>query len=175
MIPDALLIQTPALDFGTFLGLSQQALGYSPAATADASALQHCDAERFLTCLAALRDQRASVGLAPHLLTHVSFSVLVAAADRDMLDILQVSAGMPFVVTDTLMRGVQWAVITGTLAQWRDAVKSGASRKSGLNVRACFNRVMALFESSGLGGVWKDYESHPLHDRTFYLEDKRKR
>jgi hypothetical protein len=175
MIPDALLIQTPAVDFGTFLGLSQQALGYSPSATVDASPLERSDAERFLTCLAALRDRRASVGLVPHLLTHVSFSVLVAADDRDMLDILQVSAGMPFVVTDTLVRSVQLAVITGTLAQWRDAVRSGSSRQCEFNVRAFFNRVMALFETAGLGGVWKDFESHPLQDRTFYLEDKRKR
>jgi hypothetical protein len=92
-----------------------------------------------------------------------------------MLDILQVSAGMPFVVTDTLMRGVQLAVITGTLAQWRDAVKSGSSRNSEFNVRACFNRVMALFKTAGLGGVWNDYESHAMPDRTFFLEDKRKR
>jgi hypothetical protein len=175
MIPDALLIQTPAVDFGTFLGLSQQALGYSPSATVDASPVDHSDAERFLTCLAALRDRQVSIGLAPHLLTHVSFSILVAADDQDMLDILQVSAGMPFVVTDTLVRSVQLGVITGTLAQWRDAVRSGATRDSEFNVRAFFNRVMALFERVGLGGVWKDFESHPLQDRTFCLEDKRKR
>lgn len=174
MTPDALLIQTPAIDFATFLGLSQQALGYNPAAAADASPLERSDAERFLTCLAALRDRRASAGLAPHLLTHVSFSVLVAADDRDMLDILQVAAGMPFVVTDTLVRGIQLAVITGTLAQWQNAVESGCARESELNVRAFFNRVTTLFETAGLN-VWKDFESHPLQDRTFYLEDKRKR
>jgi hypothetical protein len=172
--PDALLIQTPAIDFGTFLGVGQQALGYSPAAAADASPLERSDAERFLTCLAALRDRQASANLSPHLLAHVSFSVLVAADDRDMLDILQISAGMPFVVTDTLVRGVQLSVITGTLAQWQNAVKSGCARQSELNVRAFYNRVMALFETAGLN-VWKDVESRPLQDRTFCLEDKRKR
>jgi hypothetical protein len=175
MIPNAVLIQTPTVDFGTFLGLCQQALGYSPSATVDASPLERSDAERFLTCLAALRDRNASVGLAPHLLAHVSFSILAAADDRDMLDILQAAAGMPFVDTDTLMRGVQLAVITGTLAQWRDAVKSGASKEGAFNVRAFFNRVMTLFESAGLGGIWKEFENRPLNDRTFYLEDKRKR
>ena len=40
MTPNALLIQTPAIDFGTFLSLSQQALGYSPAEAVDASPLE---------------------------------------------------------------------------------------------------------------------------------------
>lgn len=31
MQPDAVLIQRPAIDFATFLGLSHQMLGYSPA------------------------------------------------------------------------------------------------------------------------------------------------
>ena len=91
-----------------------------------------------------------------------------------MLDILQVSAGMPFVVTETVIRGTQLAVLTGTLAQWRDAVKSGSARESEFNIRAFYNRVMALFETAGLN-VWKDFENHPLQDQTFYLEDKRKR
>jgi hypothetical protein len=175
MIPSAVLIQTPNVDFATFLGLCQQALGCSPAATVDASPLQRSDAERFLACLAALRDRNVSVGLAPNLLAHVSFSILAAADDRDMLDILQASTAMPFVATDTLMRGVQLAVITGTLAQWRDAVKCGCSRNSTPNTRTFFNRVMTLFESAGLSGVWRDFESRPLQDRTFLLEDKRKR
>ncbi|MGA2061684.1 MAG: hypothetical protein ABSG67_14460 [Thermoguttaceae bacterium] len=175
MIPSAVLIQTPNVDFATFLGLCQQALGRNPAATVDASPLERSDAERFLACLAALRDRNASVGLAPNLLTHVSVSILAAADDRDMLDILQASTTMPFVATDTLMHGVQLAVITGTLAQWRDAVKSGCSKNNTPNMRVFFNRVMSLFESAGLGGIWKDFESRPLRDQTFYLEDKRQR
>ena len=62
----------------------------------------------------------------PSLLTHASFSVYVAADDCDMLDILQSSAGMPFVMANTMANNVKIAVITGTLAQWRDAVTSGS-------------------------------------------------
>ena len=98
--------------------------------------------------------------------------VLVAADERDMLDILQVASGMPFVVTDTQMRGVQLAVITGNLAQWRDAVKTGCARESEFNIRACFNRLMDVFKAVGLD-VWKECESHPLPDRTLYLTYKR--
>jgi hypothetical protein len=172
MTPTAILITRPSIDFGTFLGLSQQILGYSPSETVDASPIELSDAQRFLECLASLKDRKTQ-GFTPHLLTHVSFSVLAAADDRDMLDILQTASSMPFVVTDTRVRGVQLSVISGTLAQWQDAVVSGSSRGSQLNVRTFFNRVMRLFEEVGLN-VWKDFDNYPLQDCTFYLEEKRK-
>lgn len=174
MAADALLIQIPCVDFGVFLGLCQQALGYSPSEVVDASPVRRSEPERFLSCLAALWDRQAPAGMPLRLLSHISFSVLVAADERDMLDILQVVSGMPFVVTETLMRSVQLAVITGTAAQWRSAVKAGSSCDVGLNVRALFNRVMVLFESAGVS-LWKDYECRPMQDHTFLLEDKRKR
>ena len=170
MIPNVLLIQTPSIDFSTFLGVSRQALDYSPSEIIDASPVERSEAERFLACLAALKDRNAT-GIA-QVLVHVTFSVLVAADDRDMLDILQIAAGMPFVVTDTMVRGVQLAVITGNLAQWRDAVKVGCTRDSEFNIRACFNRLMDAFKAVGLD-VWKECESHSLPDRTLYLTYKR--
>ena len=171
MRTSAVLIQTPAIDFDTFLGLSQEALGYSPSEGVDASPVDRSNAERFLACLASLRSRKSSA--VTGLLTHVSFSVLAAAGERDMLDILQAVSGMPFVVADTVVRGVQLAVITGTLAQWKNAVASGSAHDSQVDVRAFFNVVLGLFEAAGMN-VWKDFENYPLHDHTFYLEDKRK-
>ena len=117
MNPDAVLVQVPSVDFRTFIGLTHKVMGRSPAAAADASRRELSDAEKFLSCLASLRDAKAGTGLPPHLLSHVSFSAFIGADDRDMLDILQCCAGMPFVATETTVRGVQIAVVTGTLAQ----------------------------------------------------------
>ena len=89
MMPDAVLIQVPSIDFRTFIGLSHKVLGRSPAASSDACRRELSDAERFLSCLAAMRDERAPVGLSPHLLKHVSFSAFIGADERDMLEILQ--------------------------------------------------------------------------------------
>jgi len=173
MTPSALLITQPTIDFNTFLGLSQQALGYNLSQSIDASPVERSEVERFLSCLSALKDTSAPAGLLPHLLAHVSFSLLIAADDRDMLDILQIASGMAFVVADTLMRGVQLSVITGTLAQWQLAVKSGSSKVSEFNVRVLFNRVMEVFQTAGVD-VWKDYDCHTMPDHTLYLEDKRR-
>ena len=129
MNPEVLLITTPAVNFRAFLGACLQVLGYSPARSADASPRELSEPEKFLSCLAALRDQKAPAGLAPNLLSHVSFSVFVVADERDMLDILERCAGMPFVTAETTVRGVTAAVVTGTLAQWRDAVAAGSVRE----------------------------------------------
>jgi hypothetical protein len=173
MLPDAVLIQVPSIDFRTFIGLSHKVLGRSPATSSDACRRELSDAERFLSCLAALRDEHALVGLSPHLLAHVSFSAFIGADERDMLDILQLCAGMPFVVVETVVRGIQAAVITGTLSQWRDAVVSGCSKGIESSVRHCFNKLHGLFIAAGLN-VWNDFHARQAPDQTFLLlEDKR--
>ena len=173
MIPNAALIQQPAIDFSAFLFLADQALGYSPSAASDASGIQLHDAEKFMSCLAAMKDQNAPVGLPPHLMMHVSFSILVGADDRDMQDILEYCSGMPFVIANTIVRGVQIAVVTGTLAQWRVAVISGCQFSVDSMVRALFNHILSLFEAVNLS-VWKDCERKES-GATFLLEDHRGR
>ena len=175
MNPDAALIQVPSIDFRTFIGLSHKVLGRSPAAPSDACRRELSEAERFLSCLAAMRDERAPVGLSPHLLKHVSFSAFIGADERDMLEILQLCGGMPFVVVETIMRGVQAAVVTGTLSQWQDAVISGCSKGIPSPVRHCFNKLHGLFIAAGLN-VWRDHTPRSTPDQTFLLlEDKRGR
>ena len=174
MMPDAVLVQVPSIDFRTFIGLGHKVLGRSTSATSDACRRELSDAERFLSCLAAMRDERAPVGLPPHLLKHVSFSAFIGADERDMLEILQL-AGMPFVVVDTIVRGVQAAVVTGTLGQWRDAVVSGCAKGIPTPVRHCFNKLHGLFTAAGLN-VWQDYSPRRDPDQTYLLlEDKRGR
>lgn len=173
MIPDALLIQQPSVDFAAFLGRTTQVLNYSPSSQADACGRQLHDAEKFMSCLAAMKDQEATVGLSPHLLAHVTFSMLITADERDMLDILEYCSGMPFVIADTCARGVQVAVVTGNLSQWRDATISGCQPQIETTVRMLFNSIVALFESVNLN-VWTDCERRQAGP-TFLLEDHRSR
>ena len=120
-----------------------------------------------------MRDERAPVGLSPHLLKHVSFSAFIGADERDMLEILQLCAGMPFVVVETIVRGVQAAVVTGTLSQWQDAVVSGCSKGVPTPVRHCFNKLHGLFTAAGLN-VWRDYTPRSTPDQTFLLLGRQK-
>ena len=79
MQPSVVLIVKPAVDFDTLLGVSHQLLGYSPASAVDSSRAGHCEIERFISCLAALRDADAPAGLTPNLLSFAHFGFLIAA------------------------------------------------------------------------------------------------
>lgn len=155
------------------LTIGHQMLGYSLSAKVDASRLEQSDTSRFTSCLAAWRDKDAPAGITPNLLAFTHFGILVAAEERDMIDIISCAAGIPFVPTETVARGVMGMIFVGSLAQWRDAVKTGTSPTVEHNVRALYCNVMTLFEKEGLADAWKDFIAKPLHDNTFFLEDKR--
>jgi hypothetical protein len=167
----AILIQTPCIDFSKFLSASHEMFGYSPSAASDASHRQLNDTERFLSCLASMKDKNAPLTLPPHLLTHVLFSVLVATDERDMMDVLECCSSMAFTVADTLARGVQAAVISGTLSQWKTAVLSGCDYSTEQSVRFIFNKILILFETANLN-VWQDFKK-THDDNTLYLEGPR--
>lgn len=172
---EAVLIGEPAIDFTSLVSLCHKALGYSPASAADASHRKFSTTEKLLSILASLRDEKAPAGITPNLLSFADFLVLVIADDRDLLDILELSAGMPFVRAETVARGVEIAVMKGSLAQWRDAVKSGTTPTAEPSVRALYSKILLLFEKQGLSSVWSDCDRRPAPDHSgFYLEDKRR-
>lgn len=169
MIVDVALIQRPNVDFAKFLTVTREALGYSPAKAADASRVKLSDTERFISCLDALRNPESVPGLREDLLSHVQFGVLFAVDERDLVEVLEV-AQMQFVTTETRIRGVSMGVISGTLAQWRDAVIRG-TQKTGA-VQAMYCRVLAAFESDGIK-LWAHCKRMPSPDpRLFSLELK---
>lgn len=172
MKPVAILITEPSVDFAKLVSVTHEALGYSVAASSDAQRNQLNAAQKFLACLSALKDKQAPVGLSPNLLSHVSFSLLVIADEFDTIDILECSGGMPLVSTETVARGIQLSVLTGTLAQWRDAVISGTRRPGA--VQALYCQIMGEFEARNLN-VWPDLNKRYANGgNLFLLEDKRK-
>lgn len=157
------------MNFAAFLGIANDALGYSPARKADACGRKLNDTERFLVCLEALIDPdkpAQRVGMCDN---HASFSVLIAADERDLLEILSIASGMHFVTTETQVRGVSLVIVTGTLAQWRTAVING-SRVRG-ECQACYCKIHQLFEQIGLN-VWNDCIKK-TDGKLFLLEDRR--
>lgn len=170
---EAILIAGPAIDFNTLLSVAHQALGRNLAEAADASHRKMADAEKFLTCIAALRGEDHAI--TPDLLGHVSFTILVIADGRDMLAILEMTSGMAFVRTQTTARDVDMAVVTGTLSQWKNAVVSGTDEVASPIVRTCYSKILLLFDRAGLTSVWNDYDrSTAPHRNGLLLEDNRK-
>jgi hypothetical protein len=172
MKPECLLLTSPAVNLRAFTSICQQVLGYSPVRAAAAMPRELSEAEKFLSCLAALRDPDAPAGFTADLLPHAFFSVFLVAEDGDLYDILERCSGMPYVTAETTARGVSAAVISGTLAQWRDAVAAGSTPAVKLSVRAGFNKVHSIFRGAGLD-VWGDYRSRPAPDNATLLLEYR--
>ncbi len=163
---EAVLITGPAIDFGTLLSLTHNAMGYSLAEAADSSARKMVETEKYLSCLAAFKEENSEI--TPNLLIHAYFAVLVMAEERDLLDILEY-ANMPFVRGDTMAPGVKISLLTGNLAQWRDAVAAATSEIVPPTVRTCFTKILLLFDRAGLSAVWSNFDRTTAPDRSGFL------
>ena len=176
MRPDVVLIQIPAVDFRVFLGVVEEATGADLAAKSPGRRDVSPEA-KFLDCLAllraGLRGDATCREWPRHLFAHLSFSALIGAEEGDLGDVLELCTGMAYTTADTKMRGVRIAVVTGTLAQWREAVIAGCSESQPTSVRHCFNCLHTLFVRRDLD-VWSDYQPRAARDQTFLLSDKRR-
>lgn len=173
MKPEVIIIRRPEIDFSVFLSITLKILNRSLVSAADASTRNLTDAERFLSCLAAMSDPDAAVGLDAKLLPHITYSILIVADSPDILDIVECAVGMPFVFTETVARGVFMVVVTGTLTQWQAAVLAGSASGVEATVRYTYNQIYGQFRNEGLN-LWAGFQQKQTSDRvTFLLEDKR--
>lgn len=113
MILKAQLISRPEVDFAALLSIGQTALGRNLARQVDASPIERSTTERYLACLGDLRSVDAD-----QLLMHASCALLIVAHDADVFEIMQ-GAHLSVLVTDTLARGVQLCVLSGSLLEWK--------------------------------------------------------
>jgi len=164
---EAVMITEPSIDFTTLLSLTYDALGYNIASASDASHRKLVNAEKFLSCLGAFKEQDGEI--TPNLLSHVSFSILVIADEHDLFDIVDQTSGMSCTRAETMVPNINVAVLTGTLAQWRDAVASGTDEATPPTVRTCYSKILLLFDRAGLTSVWSNYERHSAPDRSGFL------
>jgi hypothetical protein len=164
------------IDLQTFLPLCREVLGYNPSKAADTAAVDLQELAHGLACLSAFKDETSPTHFradCAHLkLFQAGF--LLVADERDVLDILELAA-MPFTATETLSRGAEAVLISGTLAQWRDAItlacdpKTEASR----DVRYAFNAAYKIFCKNGMRDMFGDLHVSEQADRTFLLQHHR--
>ena len=85
MNPEVLLVTTPACQLSRLSRRVPASAGLFPGAAGRRFATASCRTpEKFLSSLAAFRDQKAPAGFAPNLLSHVSSACLLVADERDM-------------------------------------------------------------------------------------------
>lgn len=174
MDPGVALILLTKLDSDTFLPLSREVLGYSPASAADSLGIPLKELPHSVACIASFKDKDTHPHLgpvSPHFnLFHAGF--LIAADERDMTEILELT-GMSYTRTETLSRGIEAAVISGSLIQWRDAVKlscSLAGPRPSRGVRHAFNSVYNILINNGMQSLFAGFQITNLPDKTFLLK-----
>lgn len=176
MNPGVGLILLTKMDLSQSLPVMRELLGYSPAKAADSVTIPLSEIVHQLACIAAFKDEQASSSIrvaASHFnLFHAGF--LIAADERDMVEILEVAA-MPFTCTETMARGIDAAVISGSLAQWRDAVKLACHPKTQISrgARYAFNFVYKILCKQGLKDMFNGLQVTEQQDQTFLLEERR--
>jgi hypothetical protein len=165
MNPSALLILQPQLNQGLFLTLCTDMFGKSPARKSDAAGLKGIP--QLLSMLAEFNSHPES-----DIYDLIQFGCLMASDERDTPAILEVASGMSFALAETVLRGVQAILITGTLRQWITAISKGCRKDQTTAVRACYDKVYMNFCQEGLTSVFSGVK-RDLPDHTFYLtEDK---
>jgi hypothetical protein len=175
MKPGVIPIMQTKLDLSRWLPIARNVLGYSVAKAADAATVPLSDMPHALACLAAFKDEKApaSVSWAWPQWDLLSAGFFIVAEELDMVGILDMLAGMPVTVAETTQRHILAAVVSGTLAQWRQAVKKACNGRQEPGVCAAFNTIYRHLEAEGLRDLFHGLKLTPQTDNTFLLEDKR--
>jgi hypothetical protein len=133
-------------------------LGYSLANAADGITVPLPEIAHQLACIAAFKDRNAppTVRYARSYLGLFSVGFLIAADERDMTEIIEALHGMDAIITETMQRGVQAAIVSGTLAQWQRAVKLACHPQAPVscNTRHVFNIVFQILGDCGLRDIF---------------------
>ena len=170
---EVVLVQTPEIDNRAFLGYTKKMLGYPIARAADQKLPKLSPGAHHLACIAAFKDRDAppeASEMMPYL-GMLQYGFLIMADERDMQDILQMASGCPFVAVETMMRGMQAALVTGSLRQWRTSVRVGCqSEHMSPAVRECYDKIYLAFCKVGLKDVFGRLTKRRLPDQTFLLE-----
>lgn len=171
MNPGVALILLTKLDSASFLPLSREILGYSPAKAADSVCLSNV--VHHLVCLASFKNENIvpTIQAASLCLNLLHAGFLIAIDERDTVEILEIAA-MPFVSTDTLSRGIDAIILSGSLAQWRDAVSRGCCQDVSRDVRHAFNSVYRELCRIGLKEMFTNRQATNRQDQTFLLENQ---
>lgn len=174
MNPVAIIITKPDLDKNIFLPLCREMLGYSPARKADGANLK--EIPHLMTILAGFRNENVPPGVrgATDVYDLLHFCCLFASDERDMIPILEITSGMPFALAETVVRGIQAIIVSGSLRQWRRAILRGCRADQTTQTRCAFDSLYTAFGNLGLTELFGASKKQ-APDHTFLLiTDERK-
>ncbi len=104
-------------------------------------------------------------------LCHLGFSFLCVSADDTIRESLE-RTHLEHVVFDTSRRGFTGAIISGTIANFRDAITECCDSTSNTDIRQLYNDIFLQMRAAGLRRVWNTRTKKIASDGTFLIQSK---
>lgn len=175
MDPQAFPIAQSVINWGHYLTMMQKATGISLTRSLDRANMPADNLAAFIVTLNELKGDVDSALDALRnsgpFLHHLSVSFVVIAESQTMRDLLE-GVDLHVTIGETLKSGVEIAVVSGNLSQWRNAVIDGCSEGTSYGLRALMGKCMLYFEQAGLHHLWAFFKKTTMHDSTFKLLPK---
>ena len=165
------LVQFSNLDLGKLLPVGRKAFDRNLAEPADKAGFE--PPLKHMLCIAAIKDRtlRASAkAVVPYLnMFHAGF--LIAMDEMYAAEVLEL-AGLPCVMEESeTTRGMMFAIISGSLEQWKSVLLRGCSQVASFEARTIFNKIFSEFKRIGISPAFETKQD-TSQDGTFYLESK---
>jgi len=164
------LIQFSNLDLKKYLVLGRQGFDRNLAEAADSAG--HEPPLHHMLCVAGMKnpDAKSVDDLVAYLdLFHAGF--MIVADERDWTEILEL-ASMPCILSQSVQRGLDVGIMTGTLTQWRTALLRGCQKEASGAARGTFNAIYNEFRKVGISGAFEFRTKQNTRDTTFLLEHR---
>ena len=176
MSPDAILISKPEIHWEKFLNASSSLLERSLTSDMDAKKIPVGDCASFIGALATLKNPNADLHVTlrdgDKILRHVSLSFLCFMDAPVFFEFME-HTRLAFINTPSKRIEGVFAIVSGNLETWKDAVLSCSKLDKSHDLRFLMNKILLILDRQNLGELFGSYSKTSLNDKTFILELKK--
>lgn len=169
-------ISLSTVDWASLLQATQTALGRNVLAAVDNERRAYSDLAKTIAAYGAFAEPRAKpttlISESTSVLRHLHFAFLVLAEEEALNEVRDRTA-LAFTTARDCKRGKSFAVVSGTLDQWKVALIESCSPNSTEEVRTLFSGFLVWFDRQGLSEVFQQFSRRSHADGTILLEHKK--
>ena len=157
-------------DYDSLYRTAKQALGYNVNKTVDSKGLKK-DSQKFYASYSEILDPDYShtLDMDGLVLDHYMYT-LGLILDSDTYNELLHYRTLHMFAQESLKRGTMFAIVSGSLRNWRDAVVDGCSKSALPEIRDIFTDVLALLGTEGLSSLWTGYSKVSYQNSMILVE-----
>lgn len=166
------MISESKIDWANYLLLCKTALGRSVSQGVDKLKKPIGSLADFVCTLDELEhnwsDVITSLRECSHYLEHLSFTFLIVAEINLIYSLIRKSK-LVITETATAKHPFHLAIISGNLAQWREAILNNSYSNDDNFLLQLMNRIVEEFDKKGLSQVFSGYQRNPTGNNTFLM------